>query len=150
MTSFLAQCTLLQDYSSYIICLTVDTSQSRLLGLTPYSSPAVVPTSLPELTPYPLSLMVPLGRSCPFFRLHSYTQRFRATHTLAPHCGHNLKLRELIRLLVVHSHTVPDVRVSKVSKFSSTGAISQHYLNSHQIGYSGFLEAWVCLLAQLC
>ena len=39
--------------------------------------------------------------------LHPRTQRFRATCTLAPHCGHDLKLRVLIVICSIHSHTVP-------------------------------------------
>ena len=53
------------------------------------------------LTPYPSILVVPLGRSRPFFRPHPHTQRFRAAGTLSLHCGHDLKPR---RLIVYTSH----------------------------------------------
>ena len=48
--------------------------------------------------------MVPLGRPR-LFRLHPHTQRFRATCTLVPHYGHDLKLRVLIAIRSTLSHS---------------------------------------------
>ena len=75
------------------------TNTIPLLCCGTHRSPPLVPI------PYPLSLVVPLGRPRPFFRLHPHPQRFRATGTLAPHCGHDLKLCVLIVICSALSHS---------------------------------------------
>ena len=95
----------------------------------------------PRTNTKPLRLVVPLGQPHPFYQDTPTCQWLRATYTSAPHCGHDLKLRELVITCSTYPHSTLSVCTSRRLMLTSMHGRSIQETEQFQLFYSSNVSA---------